>query len=405
MRPARARRPAPAFVLVSALLATPVLACLWDYDTLRMERRRFPSALELITGKFLRHSKEFYAWRVEDRRKKLAANPGDPALLDDLAVALEKTGEHEKAIETLLPQAEKTPDRYETMANLGTFHLHAGRFDKGLEYIEQAIKINPQAHFGRELYQKLLVEYVQDPGRREDVVNRDRKPGPLTLPLSLAERGRFGHGPSFAHFVLEKRGLGERDEAGQSEMKAAIGGVLGMMKFGTHDAPVLLEALGDLLMCAPGYDDAKQLAARAFLRAARGAEEPAAKTAYREMAGRALQMQTSGRGEEKQLRLEQLEKDFELELADAAAWYDGVKQDELRWLREGADPEAEFARKYYSEPEALNTSPWWPFSRLETEGYALFGLAIFAVVAKVVSDVRRLRRQAREQAQEQRKRR
>jgi hypothetical protein len=33
------------------LLATPsVWACLWDYDTLKQERSRFPSTLELITG-------------------------------------------------------------------------------------------------------------------------------------------------------------------------------------------------------------------------------------------------------------------------------------------------------------------------------------------------------------------
>ncbi len=37
-------------------------ACLWDTDTLQMERQRFPDALELITGKFLRHSREFYDW-------------------------------------------------------------------------------------------------------------------------------------------------------------------------------------------------------------------------------------------------------------------------------------------------------------------------------------------------------
>jgi hypothetical protein len=49
-------------------------ACIWDYDTLAMERQRFPHALELITGKFLRHSAAFYEWRVQDREK--AACPG-----------------------------------------------------------------------------------------------------------------------------------------------------------------------------------------------------------------------------------------------------------------------------------------------------------------------------------------
>ncbi|MCH1440611.1 MAG: hypothetical protein L7W43_13205, partial [Rubripirellula sp.] len=50
-------------------------ACLWDRDTLVMERQRFPTALELITGKFLRHSADFYRWRVDDRRKRIEAEP------------------------------------------------------------------------------------------------------------------------------------------------------------------------------------------------------------------------------------------------------------------------------------------------------------------------------------------
>ena len=39
-------------LLDSANLAS---ACLWDYDTLLMERRRFPIVVEMISGKFLRH--------------------------------------------------------------------------------------------------------------------------------------------------------------------------------------------------------------------------------------------------------------------------------------------------------------------------------------------------------------
>ena len=52
----------PRFPIAVALLALPTaaFACLWDYDTLKQERARFPDALEVITGKFLRHSPEFY---------------------------------------------------------------------------------------------------------------------------------------------------------------------------------------------------------------------------------------------------------------------------------------------------------------------------------------------------------
>src|SRR6476646_9780391 len=98
-------RPFSRHLLAATLLATLLtssvaLACLWDYDTIKMERARFPGTLELITGKFLRHSPEFYKWRIENRLKRLKADPTNAALLDDLAAAYDKTGQHDKAIET-----------------------------------------------------------------------------------------------------------------------------------------------------------------------------------------------------------------------------------------------------------------------------------------------------------------
>ncbi len=43
-----------------------VFPCGWDSDTIAMEKRMFPTVHELITGKFLQHSQEFYYWRVID---------------------------------------------------------------------------------------------------------------------------------------------------------------------------------------------------------------------------------------------------------------------------------------------------------------------------------------------------
>ena len=57
-----------AMVVAAALVPSAAVACLWDSDTIKMERSRFPTTLELITGKFLRHSPEFYEWV---RREKL----------------------------------------------------------------------------------------------------------------------------------------------------------------------------------------------------------------------------------------------------------------------------------------------------------------------------------------------
>src|SRR5205823_3773549 len=94
----------PRFLAVVATLLLPGIgrACLWDFDTLAMERARFPTALEVITGKFLRHSPEFYEWRIRDRLAKLERDPHNLAYLDDLAVAYDKLGQHDKAIEAML---------------------------------------------------------------------------------------------------------------------------------------------------------------------------------------------------------------------------------------------------------------------------------------------------------------
>ena len=140
------------------MLPSVAIACMWDYDTIKMERTRFPGTLELITGKFLRHSPEFYQWRIKNRLKRLESDPANSALLDDLAVAYDKTDQHDKAIATALKTEKLHPGRYETAANLGTFYFHSGKLTEGIPYIDAALKINPDAHFGREKYQKLLVD-------------------------------------------------------------------------------------------------------------------------------------------------------------------------------------------------------------------------------------------------------
>ena len=94
-----------ALVVASLLgLSSVAVACMWDYDTIRMERTRFPGTLELITGKFLRHSPEFYEWRIANRLKRLETDPTNVAWLDDLAVAYDKTGQHDQAIATAIAE-------------------------------------------------------------------------------------------------------------------------------------------------------------------------------------------------------------------------------------------------------------------------------------------------------------
>lgn len=325
--------------LLTAIFPSFAWCCLWDYDTLKQERSRFPTTLELITGKFLRHSPEFYQWRINDRRMRLKSDPNNPDLLDDLAVAYEKTGQHDQAIATMLEKEKAHPGRYETYSNLGTFYILAGEFEKGLPWIDKALTINPNAHFGRERYQRWLVEYALT--KRSDT-------GELQFPLQRFEKSRSPG--NFRDFLEKKLG---KEELSLEDSQQAIQGVLGMMRFANHDNPLLLEALGDLLL--PAYDremDAKQLSARAYLKASIDADSESVKAGYRELAEAALGLQTGNRlatvGD--QMPIEELEEDFSEELVQANQWYAKLKNQELSWIHENRDVDAEFDKLYTSEP-------------------------------------------------------
>jgi tetratricopeptide (TPR) repeat protein len=325
-------------VVATLLPASYAIACLWDYDTISMERSRFPTTLELITGKFLRHSREFYLWRIENRLKRLKTDSNNLALLDDLAVAYDKTGQHELAIATAIKADSIQPNRYETAANLGTFYFHSGNFDEGLKHIDRALEINPDAHFGRELYQRKLVEYLQE----------QRRETPDKLPLANLDDGDNPKiGDTFGDYISDEpdKGLSPK------KLEAAVKGVLGMMKFGHYDSPILLEALGSILTQKSDFRlyDAKQLAARAYLKAAYKSKDDRASAKYRAMAKSALKMQVGGAG-----GLDQVEKDFRQELEEANKWSVELREKELRWIREANDPDAEFAKLYSNEPQVTD---------------------------------------------------
>jgi tetratricopeptide (TPR) repeat protein len=339
--------------LVVLSLPGSAAACLWDYDTLREERQRFPDALELITGKFLRHSVEFYRWRIEDRKKKLSAQPDNLDYLDDLAVAYEKTGDHAKAIETMMTAEKIKPYRYETKANLATFYVHAGDLPKCLQFVREALAINPDAHFGRERYQMWLVEYIL-----ESQVN-----GKTVVPLRTANAASGANDETkrrsrnFGEFVGKRMGHGGL--LAGSELQKAVTGVLGMMRFANFENPILLEALGDLLLT--GRDptvDAKRLAARCYLKASYVTDDPVTKTSYRQLAECAIEFQTQGPYNRIQLPLPELEHDFQEELADAKTWYEDVKAHELGWIHDGKDADAEYDRRYRYEPAAADVRPF-----------------------------------------------
>lgn len=354
------------FLLV---LPTQCLACYWDYDTLAMERQQFPYAHELIAGHFLRHSDTYYEWRIADRNQKTPAER-TPADYDDLAVAYDKLGQHDKAIELIREKIERWPDerRYESEANLGTFLFHAGRLEEGLPHIDKAIEINPDAHFGREVYQKLLVEYLLQQGFPESGLTLEKG---LRIDPAGINSGPIG----FAQFVIKVQQTKEEDQ--QEEIQKATKGILGMMRFGNYRAPVLLEALADLLLATGDRNhDAKYLAARAYLKASYEVQDADVSKRYRDLAIQVLELQVPN-------NLNQIESDLKQEIEQADAFYQKIEDDEKAWLTTGKNLDHEYAEKYYSETLPELSIPFWSNVSIGTRiklNLLILGLGFVAVV-------------------------
>jgi len=367
-------------VAVIALVPSTALACLWDYDTLRQERSKFPDALELITGKFLRHSPEFYEWRIKDRLEKLKAEPNNLAYHDDLAVAYSKVGRSRDAIATMEAKDKIKPGLYETNSNLGTFYILAGEFEKGLPYIDKALAINPDAHFGREKYQKWLVEYA---------LKCETKDGKVVLPLKPKNESEVG---GFYDYVLKQ----QKPDPARNDDKTrqdALTGILGMMRFANHDNPLLLEALAEILPYQRGEGSADRLAARAYLQASYQMPDEVAREAYRELAQGALQLQKGVR--DLSQPSPNMEDDFKAELADARRWYDDLRAKEVAWIQNGNDVEAEFDRLYTDAPRVADVEATDPRSltyrarRISWPRTLGLTLGIAGLVAAVVAYRRR----------------
>ena len=360
-------RLSPVAVAITVVLLTisTAVACLWDSDTLAQERAKFPSALELIAGKFPRHSPAFYQWRIEDRQAKLESGDDQASYYDDIAVAHDKLRQDDQAIEWMHKKAAKFNDnvdnRYKTAANLGTFYLHSRQLDKGIEQLELAIQINPNAHFGRERYQLYLAKYI-----KLRFANGHLSDGQLILPLrydhnhdsqvsDLESDSSQDTQQDHPHKQVRHFGAavayfndGTFRQIDEKQTADAVTGILGMMRFGHYDSPVLLECLGDLLSetSSVNQNSAYTIAARAYMRAADllPQEDEVSRDKYHELVNRVMHFKEN----QNQKDIRQF---LELELAEANEYYRQIVADEELWISQNADVEVLFQAKYYASSD------------------------------------------------------
>lgn len=219
-------------VAVWLILALPAiaLACLWDSDTLRHEAKGLPGVAEIIVGRFDRYPPEYYAARLARVTSLLETDPSVLEAYDDAGVACDRLGRFAEAVQwmarkkarldTLDTSTAPAKDHlYRYHANLGTFLAHrwinAGAdranladLQAGRGHIAEAIRINPDAHFGRERYQLLALDWLLEPNHSPMHA--------LTDPLDA---------------LPEERRLDRRDVP-RDELNDAVEGLTGLMVLG-----------------------------------------------------------------------------------------------------------------------------------------------------------------------------
>ncbi|MEZ0385482.1 MAG: hypothetical protein ACAI34_00345 [Verrucomicrobium sp.] len=321
-------------LILCAAIPNPSHACLWDSDTLASESARFPDVAGIMTGLFPRHSQEYHTWRIQQKKPLVDSGKATASDYDDLAVSQHKLGDHQAAIATMMAKEKQMPGKYETYSNLGTFYIYTGELRTATVWIEKALDINANAHFGREKYQRYLVLWLRE--------KRSTATSTKETPEELASRYR-GEPQGFAAFVARQE-MGNPSAATtlrftETQRQAAIRGVTGMMYFADFDNPILQEALGDLLSFGDMDTNASQLAGLCYLQAFQKAPDTEEKARLKLLMSRALagtRMKDEGH----------LLKILDKALGQGEAVNRDVRKDEVAWIAAGKDATQEYQRKY-----------------------------------------------------------
>ncbi len=178
---------------LAVLLGLPltVVACLWDRDTPAQEAKGLPEVVAVLTGRFERNTPLFYEMRLTRVSAQLQSFPEDLAAYDDAGVACDRLGRGDEAVawmERKRAQLDRLESksagvkehRYRYHANLGTFFVHRwsrqggdrgklGEVKAARDQIAKALEINPNAHFGREMYQLQVLNWIIEPPASENL--------------------------------------------------------------------------------------------------------------------------------------------------------------------------------------------------------------------------------------------
>jgi tetratricopeptide (TPR) repeat protein len=204
------------------------IACGWDDETIPAEQGTLACMYDAVLGTFAKHTPAYYQARLDAADAMLNYDPNYRRALDMKAIAALKLRRFDVAEMVMKRRLEVYPTEYASQANLGTLFTFTGKWDEALKYVDAAMKIEPKAHFGREKYHRMLVEYLRN----------------LSSTPALAKENFLR-----VHVTDELRFSGAKDKFAQLGLEDDVFDALVAMitVYGADDVPHVYFALGDLL--------------------------------------------------------------------------------------------------------------------------------------------------------------
>src|SRR5690606_3996092 len=161
------------FACVFCLRPAPADACGWDYETYQAEAKSLPCVYDALLGFWPAHDPSYHQQRIAAFDYAAAWYPDWTPGLDARGISYMKLGQLDAARVPMTARLELTPDAYPAHANLGTLFTFAAQFEEALLHIDRAMKIEPEAHFGREKYHRSLVVFLQRVAADPELAKRE----------------------------------------------------------------------------------------------------------------------------------------------------------------------------------------------------------------------------------------
>lgn len=306
------------------------------------ERLPYPSVRQVLTEDFLKHSEQYLHWVTQEHEKKLKTTPDSLPIYLELSQAYLLNGMRDSAKHVLEQAAERFPDTSQVWMGLAWWEFGEGHYPAAMETLFRGLdvdSITEKSILRQRIFEYAAIQFpIEDTGLPlQGVVGIDE----------LTKRRKLEEIPNFYTFI-KADWQGYTQEVQDSLLNQSIAELVDLLWREREGKRRLLEMLGDLLL-AKGSGE---LAAVAYLQAARGLEDESIRRMYRYIGTEALLVsQKTGIP----FSLQEVQIKLKAMLEKVAQFHAEVRKNEKFWIESGANPHQEFLKKYV-RPNALNDS-------------------------------------------------